>query len=100
MSDIPVLAQEWDEALWTQLNNTAEGAARAVENRDLESAYEEFYVGAMVARMALNTDPEDRTFQRVLLTAQMAWVMSGLQLGYTDRVRDDYGGSGVYADNL
>jgi hypothetical protein len=100
MSDIPELAQDWDEALWEQLSNNAESAAKEAENRDLEAIYEEFYVGAMVARMALNTDPDNRKFQRLIFTARMAWVMSGLQLGYTDRVQDDYGGSGVNAQNL
>ncbi|WP_148661816.1 hypothetical protein [Halodesulfurarchaeum formicicum] len=100
MSDIPIMAENWEEGLWEQLSNNAEGAAMEIENSNLEAVYEEFYIGAMVARMGLNTDPDDMKVQRLILTAQMAWVMSGLQLGYTDRVQEDHEGSSIYADNL
>lgn len=77
------------QELKKHLLRNAEGATEKVAEENLHSAFEEFYVGMVVSRMALNTEPERLTPEHVELTARLAWALSDLYLSDGYRTPDD-----------
>jgi hypothetical protein len=94
------MPQDGVEALYGRLKTHAKGANEKVEEQNVYSAYEEFLVATRLCRMALQTDPEKLTEERVELTARLAWAEAELSLGQGPRVQDDLEGAEALAETV
>lgn len=83
------MTDEGLDELVDHLQRNAAGAEEKVAEGNIHSAFEEFYVGMCVARMALRTDPEDLTPERVELASRLAWAQAELEQGSSARLPDD-----------
>lgn len=76
-------------ALREHLERNAAGAAEKVAEGKIQSAFEEFYVGMLTARMAMNMRHSDLTAQHVELASRLAWAQAELERGSSARLPDD-----------